>query len=267
MTHAKMILNTADSGTQKPVLVLIHGFPENSGLWREVRPLLEQDFRVICPDLPGAGESLYEGDHLAMEDMARMLYATLEEKEITGKIVMAGHSMGGYAALAFAEMFPGRLAGISLVHSSCRADDEEKKKTREKTIRLLKKGGKEVFVKEMVPGLFSEQTKQNDPSLISEQIARALKMPAESMIHFYEAIAARPDRCSLLEQANFPIQLILGKEDALIPVISSMAQGRMAPISFVEVLNCGHMGMLEAPQATANALREFARFCFQREKA
>lgn len=267
MTQSKMILHTKDSGTQKPALVLLHGFPENSGLWREVSPLLQNDFRVICPDLPGAGESHYTGDHLHLEDMARMLHDTLQEKEITQKVVVAGHSMGGYAALAFAALFPDRLAGISLVHSTCRADDDEKKKTREKTIRLLQKGGKEIFVKEMVPGLFSDLTKQNQPSLISEQIARALKMPAESMIRFYEAIAARPDRCKVLEQAPFPTQLILGKEDALIPVKSTLAQGRLAAVSFVEVLNCGHMGMLEAPEATANALRAFAGYCFQRQQA
>ena len=265
MTHTSMILNTTDTGTNRPVLVLIHGFPENNGLWREVTPLLEQDFRVICPDLPGAGESLYTGEKLRMEAMAHMLHATLEGKDISGKIVMAGHSMGGYAALAFAALFPEMLAGISLVHSSCSADDDEKKKTREKTVRLLKKGGKEVFVKEMVPGLFSDAVKQAQPELISEQIERALNMPAESMIHFYEAIMHRPDRCAILEQAKFPVQFILGKEDSLIPVKSSMAQARLAPISFVEVLNAGHMGMLETPQPVANALREFAKYCYQKE--
>lgn len=252
-----------DTGGNKPVLVLIHGFPEDSGLWRRVTPLLQDDFRVLCPDLPGAGKSHYDGDKLSMEDMAQMLVALLGEKEVTGKVVVAGHSMGGYASLALAALFPERIAGLSLVHSSCKADDEEKKKTREKTIRLLQKGGKEVFVKEMVPGLFSEKSRQEQPGLIQEQIAGALKMPAASMIRFYEAMIQRPDRCQVLEKGGFPVQFILGKEDSLIPVRSSMAQARLAAINFVEVLNCGHMGMLEAPQKVAEALRDFAGYCYR----
>lgn len=258
-------LHTTDTGGNKPVLILIHGFPENGGLWREVAPLLADDFRVLCPDLPGAGESHFEATSLSMDDMAGMLAATLEEKEITAPVVIAGHSMGGYVALAFAALFPERIRGLSLVHSSCKADDAEKKKTREKTIRLLQKGdsGKEVFVKEMVPGLFAADTKQERPELIYEQIARALQMPAQSMIRFYEAIMHRADHCGILEQNDFPVQLILGKEDSLIPVEKSMAQGRLADVSFVHVLESGHMGMLEAPHKVADALRDFGMYCYR----
>ena len=46
-----------DAGSGLPV-VLIHGFPLNRQMWRpQVRTLVEAGYRVICPDLPGFGES------------------------------------------------------------------------------------------------------------------------------------------------------------------------------------------------------------------
>jgi pimeloyl-ACP methyl ester carboxylesterase len=40
-----------------PVLLLLHGFPTSGHMFRDLIPLLSQDFRVIAPDLPGFGQS------------------------------------------------------------------------------------------------------------------------------------------------------------------------------------------------------------------
>ena len=40
-----------------PPLLLLHGFPETHLMWRDVAPLLAQDFTVVCADLPGYGQS------------------------------------------------------------------------------------------------------------------------------------------------------------------------------------------------------------------
>jgi pimeloyl-ACP methyl ester carboxylesterase len=42
---------------EAPVLLLLHGFPTSGHMFRDLIPLLSQDFRVIAPDLPGFGQS------------------------------------------------------------------------------------------------------------------------------------------------------------------------------------------------------------------
>lgn len=63
-----------ESGTdEKPIMVLFHGFPSSSHMFRELMPMLEKDFHVIAPDYPGFGQSdspdrsefAYTFDHLA----------------------------------------------------------------------------------------------------------------------------------------------------------------------------------------------------------
>ena len=51
---ARINLRHAGSG---PHLLLLHGFPQTLLMWREVAPLLAEDFTVVCADLRGYGES------------------------------------------------------------------------------------------------------------------------------------------------------------------------------------------------------------------
>ena len=41
----------------KPTLVLFHGFPSASHMFRDLMPMLEDDFYMIAPDYPGFGQS------------------------------------------------------------------------------------------------------------------------------------------------------------------------------------------------------------------
>ena len=68
----------------KPVMLLLHGFPSASHMFRDLMPLLEDKFHLIAPDYPGFGQSEsparetfeYTFDHLAevMEDFLQALH-------------------------------------------------------------------------------------------------------------------------------------------------------------------------------------------------
>src|SRR6266545_4584990 len=107
-------------GTGTP-LVLLHGYPLDHHLWDEVAPLLEDTFELIIPDLRGFGESSTIDSFYAMEDFAADIAALLDHLEIQ-KAGLAGHSMGGYIALAFARLYSERLTGLGLVASQAMAD-------------------------------------------------------------------------------------------------------------------------------------------------
>ncbi|XZF15356.1 alpha/beta fold hydrolase [Chitinophagaceae bacterium MMS25-I14] len=246
-----------------PVLILVHGFPESGILWQNVWPELSAHFTVIVPDLPGAGETVYEGSQLSMEQMAGTIKAVLDT-ELVEKCVIAGHSMGGYAAIAFAALYADRLKGLSFVHSGALADTEDKKETRRKSIELMRKdGGKEAFIRQMVPNLFAPSFKKIGAAEINRQTERALLLPVESMINFYIAMINRPERVEVLKKMAFPVQWIVGKEDTAIPVDKTMQQTYLARVNFVSVYpDCGHMAMLEQTERLISDLKLFTQFAY-----
>jgi len=247
-----------------PAVVLVHGFPEDGSLWEHIYPALAGRYTVLIPDIPGSGESLLSDETVTIEELAASVEAVLSNENIS-EAVMVGHSMGGYITLAFAERHKAWLKGISLVHSTATADTDEKKKTRQKAIELIRKGGKEPFVKGMVPNLFSDSFKELHQDIIEKQVERGMKLEDSSMIAFYNAMINRPDRTSILKNASIPVQWIIGKEDSVVPVNSALQQARMARVNFVSLYShCGHMSMLEQPEKLANDLKDFISYCFYR---
>ena len=247
-----------------PAVVLLHGFPEDGMLWEQIIPVLANTFRVIVPDIPGSGDSTLLNTDVSIEDLADSISDVLYKEQIQ-EAVIVGHSMGGYISLALAEKKPSLFKGLSLVHSIASADTEEKKEVRRKSIELIRKGGKEPFVKGMIPNLFSSHFKALHPEVVQMQIERAMRMKDESMIAFYNAMINRPDRTNILTGAGFPVQWIIGKEDNVVSLDSALQQSRKARINFVTMYNnCGHMSMLEQPERLANDLKEFIVFCYNR---
>lgn len=245
-------------------LMLIHGFPENHGLWQRIVPALSEQFTMLLPDIPGSGESKPGYGETTMEQLADAM-KLIAEAEGLSQWVMAGHSMGGYISLAFAEKYPSMIKGLSLIHSTATADDEEKKKKRQKSIDIIKKGGKETFIKEMTPALFAEKFRQENRDVIQEQIARGINLSDESIIAFYNAMMNRKDRTAILESATYPVQMIIGKEETIAPMNILLEQAAMADVGCISLYeNSLHMSMIEHPKRLASDLINFAAYCYSR---
>jgi len=247
-----------------PALMLVHGFPERGDLWNGIVPALAAHFTLIIPDLPGAGASRHATESLTVEDMAESLREILIHESIE-RAVIAGHSMGGYTALAFADLYPGFVQGLSLVHSGAYADDEAKRESRRKSVALIRKGGKSAFIRQMVPNLFAKQFREERPELVERQIERAMQLDDSAMISFYGAMLSRPDRTRVLQNASFPVQWIIGKEDQAIPPSDALRQATIPGTSFISLYDpCGHMSMLEQPERLAIDLADFGYYCNNR---
>src|SRR4051812_4216194 len=97
-----------------PPLILIHGYPFDHTMWKSVIAALGNITKVIAPDLPGFGDNPAEVTEPSLEVMADDIADLFEFHHITHAVV-AGMSMGGYVALAFAERHKERLAGLGLI--------------------------------------------------------------------------------------------------------------------------------------------------------
>lgn len=235
-------------GSGKP-LVLVHGYPLDRTIWDEVVPLLENDFELILPDLRGFGQSEVVERQYKISDMAADIAGLLDQLGIE-KTAIAGHSMGGYVALAFARAYPERVLGLGLVASQAPADSPERKQGRyEAAAEILKNGVTPVA--ESMPAKLTpdERVQAYVRGLIATQhpagLAGALK-----------AMAERDDSISILSSFQFPVVLLHGQADELIPV--QRAQEIKAAIpqaTLTELPGVGHMPMMEDPQATVSTLK------------
>lgn len=226
-----------------PAVLLVHGFGEDSSVWRNQRDALP-GFQLILPDLPGSGSS-ETIDDMSMEGLADSLLAILDQERIE-QCILIGHSMGGYVALAFAEKYSNRLQGLGLFHSTAFADSEAKIETRRKGIQFIQEHGAFAFLKTSTPNLFSPMTKANQNHLVEEQVQRSASFTDAALIHYYESMIKRPDRTHLLETTTLPVLFIMGKYDAAVPMQDSLQQCHLPALSYVHILKeSGHMGMLE----------------------
>src|ERR1051326_4215811 len=95
-------------------LLLIHGYPFDHTMWFSTIASLGANARVIAPDLPGFGKNpVRQEAKPSMGGYAEYLAHLLDENQ-ERTIIIAGMSMGGYVALAFAEKYPNRVLGLGL---------------------------------------------------------------------------------------------------------------------------------------------------------
>jgi pimeloyl-ACP methyl ester carboxylesterase len=242
-------------GSGKPVM-LVHGFGEDGQVWRNQIEFLKNKCCLTIPDLPGSGQSELIED-MSMEGMAEVLHALIHEEDID-RCTVIGHSMGGYITLALAEKYWNHLNAFGLFHSSSFADSEEKKTTRRKGIDFINQHGAFEFLKTATPNLFSQQTKDEKPELIDEQIALLHNFLPEALVSYYEAMIQRPDRTEVLRKTTVPVLFIIGKYDAAIPSEDSLKQSHLPEKSYIHLLqHSGHMGMLEEPVKCNSILEKF----------
>lgn len=102
---------------QGPALLLLHGIPSSSYLWRDVMDALSQAFDVLAPDLLGYGDSDKRLDaDLSIAAQARYMVAFLESVGIH-QAAVAGHDIGGGIAQLMAVDEPERVARLILIDS------------------------------------------------------------------------------------------------------------------------------------------------------
>jgi 3-oxoadipate enol-lactonase len=238
-------------GTGTP-LVLLHGFPLDHHSWDLVAHLLEGTFDLILPDLRGFGQSSTVETQQTLDDFASDITGLLDQLGIK-QAAIAGHSMGGYVALAFAKRYLDRVSGLGLVSTQTPADPPERKEGRYKSAVEVAEKGIGVVVDAMTPKFTSDEELQSAARTIMER-----QQPA-AFIGALKAMAERMDTTSLLAELKIPVVIIHGDSDALVPVDRAREARNAVPHAhYVELKGVGHLPMQEAVGETAEALKHLA---------
>lgn len=245
-----------------PCMVLLHGFLGASEVWKYVIPYLSKSYKVICIDLPGHGKSDCFGYAHSMELMADAVKAVLKHFHIRS-CVLIGHSMGGYVALAFAKKYPEIVKGLCLFHSTALPDSEEKKKDRNKAIKIVKHNPK-LFIQPMIKNLFSQRNLKYLKEELKLALDVAMKTSVQGIIAALIGMRDRPSSLRFIQSATFPIMFVIGKQDNVLPYASLLEQCEQVPHKECLILEYdGHYSQLENPRATGIAVRQFSRKCFK----
>ncbi len=244
-------------------LLLLHGFCESSQIWDYFSSILSRKFRVISPDLLGHGNSTppairnSSGEHVnTMEMQAESAAAVLKSAGVE-KCTVAGHSMGGYTALAFAELFPEKVNGLCLFHSTALADTEEKKRDRDKAIESVKKD-KKGFLEGLIPKMFAPANVIKMKGQVEKTLATALNIHEDGLIAALAGMRDRKDRQHVLDDAGYPVLFIIGRDDLLIPpdkILPLLVKPDHAEALLLS--GVGHMGFYEARDKTLFAIDKF----------
>lgn len=253
-------------GSGLPVF-LLHGFGENSTIFKYQIEFLKQFYTVIVPDLPGSGASALPNEPISMELLADYIHEIAMQEAIE-KILLIGHSMGGYATLSYVEKYPETLFAYGLLHSSAFADDELKKENRRKSIKLIQNEGKVVFLQAMVPNLYSEQSREQLPNEVAFPLTMALEISSDTLIAYYQAMIDRTEKTQVLKDNKVPVLFVIGKEDNAINYKDMLLQSTLPEISSIKLLtNIGHTSMLECPQKLNSILNNFCIYVFDNKIA
>lgn len=245
-----------DCGNGK-VIVLLHGYLESLEVWGDFSEKLSQNYRVICFDIPGHGQSDFLNEMQSMNQLATNIHHALHKLNIE-KCFLIGHSMGGYLTLMFHNLYPEMLTGFCLFHSHPFADSKEKQNNRLREMDLIYDGKKVLLASVNIPNTYATDNVNRFKAEI-EKAKRIVEHTAEKgIIANLHAMMTRPDLSNSLEKTDVPFLYIVGKKDNLIDFEKTVPTIKLPRNSKLIVLeNSGHMGFIEEKEKSLIIIQNF----------
>lgn len=243
-----------DEGEGIPML-FIHGFPLNRRAWASQVEAFKPRFRVIVPDLRGFGESGSSEGPVSMSRFAEDIWALSQHLGLD-RVILAGHSMGGYIALALANAHPALLRGLVLAGTKAGRDSVDAATARQVAAHTVRRDGPAAVLDAMAEKMLFP------PDADDQKIAavRDCMAPAnpEGIAGALLGMAMRPDSQEMLTKIRVPTLVITGSEDALIPPSESEAMAKAIPDAQLRIIpRAGHLVAVDQSAAFNHAMQEW----------
>jgi pimeloyl-ACP methyl ester carboxylesterase len=243
---------------QGPPVVLWHSFLHHGGMWKAQIEALRTRHRVICIDAPGHGRSPVLRRAFDLDECARAVLEILDARsvECAG---FAGLSWGGMVAIALVAMAPARVSSLALFDTSAR---------REPRIKLARYfalgsvfrtlGAVPALTRQIVPIMFSEQTRRENPKLVEDWLAYVGGLDGASVWHALGCIMLRRARLTELSRVRVPTMVVVGEHDVAQPLVEAQAIADAIPGARLEIVRgAGHLTAVERPREVSALLASF----------
>ena len=248
-----------DPKKHKSVVLFLHAFPLNSKMWKpQFEKLCEENIPFLAIDYPGFGRSALSSKDPSMDDFADEIYSAVKRISLD-KVVVVGLSMGGYVALSLYRDHPDIFQGLVLANTKAIADTEEGREKRFKLIEEIRKDpSMSGLIRFHLEKFYTAETRTNKPVLINLAETLMKKAKPEGVIHALKAMANRKDSTDLLKEISFPVLVIAGENDSLIPIsdsqfmVDNLKNGELAVIP-----NAAHLSNIESSEAFNKSLIKY----------
>lgn len=245
-------------GEPRGTLLCVHGFPQSSYMWRHlIDAAAEAGWRGIAPDLPGYGDSPYEGDG-SWEAHVAALDAFHREHDL-GPVVPVVHDWGGLIGLRWA--FQRREAIRALVISDTGFFPDAKWHAMARTLRTP--GDGERLIEGWTPEAMGQALKAISSGMDERSLAeygKALATPERrrGVLELYRSGDFRKIEGYDLRTLDVPALVLWGEEDPFAPLSGARRfVDELPDAELVVVEGTSHFVYDDAPEACAHAVLRF----------
>jgi 3-oxoadipate enol-lactonase len=238
-------------------LVLIHSLALDRSIWDEVADRLDTEAEILTYDCRGHGRSERRAGVFTAESFARDLAELLDHlgwQDAT----LAGCSMGGCVALAFAGLYPARSSRLGLIDTTAwyGADGSAAFRDRAAAARASGMAG---LVDFQVKRWFSDEFREREPELVN----RAAEIFVANDFECYAASCALLGDVDLrpnLASCCMPVAIVVGEDDSATPVAMARHLHEGIPQSTLTILpRARHLTPIERPGEIASELLALLR--------
>ncbi len=246
-----------------PTVVLVHGNGGHAHWWTPLVPALVPGWRVVVPDLRGHGESDWPAaPSYRLDDLLGDLEA-IRRALAPGPVAIAGHSMGGRVALAYAARQPVR--GLALLDTHLGGVDADIA-ARWRGRVAGRRAGTSHPTREAAIAAFRFVPDERDvpPETIALLAAHAVRerAPGDWTFRFDRAVLSLDgdgggDLSGALAGVACPVWLASGARSWVMDAAERARMAAARPGSRPEVFPGGHHFLVAHPVAAGSALRRF----------
>ena len=239
-------------------LVLVHGYPLNSGLFRDnIGPLSEQ-YQVITPDLRGYGRSETPNDQGSVATYASDVFAVMDAVG-ADRAIIGGMSMGGPTVLEMYREAPERFRAMILNDTIAAKSSPSEAGLWQGVGKQAKTLGVPSLVDFLMPDMLTAETRMNRPELVTYLGSLIKEASQNAAVAGASALETRPDLAATASAITVPTLILTGLDDTLYPyeVAQSLNKGILNS-ELVLLPGAAHAAILEAADEANAAILEWA---------
>lgn len=237
-----------------PKLALVHSLAMDGSMWDRVVAELAGDAQVLTYDCRGHGKSDKPAGPYTVEQFANDLAELFNHVGWTSAVV-AGCSMGGCVAQAFAGLHPARAVGLGLIDTTAWYGAEAPQQWRERAENVRKKGlgGAIDF---QTTRWFGDKFRAEHPDIVQEAASVFIANDLEAYAATCAMLGAADVR-PLLAGIKMPVAVIVGEEDYATPVaMAQQMQEAITGATLTILAGARHLTPIECPDRIAEAFRD-----------
>lgn len=252
-------INYADSGGERPAVVLSHGFLMDASMFDAQVGALAPEYRVITWDQRGHGGTPAPGP-FSYWDSARDVLALLHHLGIE-RAVLGGVSQGGFLSLRAAMLAPQRVRGLILIDSQAGTEEEANRPGYDQLHQAWLDAGPGP-VQEIVAAIILGPGQWDGwYAKWAEQYAQWAPGNLGQLTWPFGCLMDRDDITGRLGEIGCPALIVHGSEDAAIPLARAeeMRDGLAGPATFTLIGGAPHASNLTHPGAVNAEIMNFLR--------